>query len=118
LPPETCLASNECPYGRSDGSLDRVTSCITQRYTFRMTIQVPTRFRDVEVDALDELVADGVADSRSDAIRLAVARLSDEHRRRKVGKQIAAAYRAVPPSAQEDAWAMASAMALTEAEPW
>jgi Arc/MetJ-type ribon-helix-helix transcriptional regulator len=83
-----------------------------------MTIQVPTRFRETEVEALDELVADGVADSRSEAIRLAVARLSDQHRRRKIGQQIAAAYRAQPQSAEEDAWAMASAMALTEAEPW
>jgi Arc/MetJ-type ribon-helix-helix transcriptional regulator len=83
-----------------------------------MTIQVPTRFRDVEVDALDELVADGVADSRSEAIRLAVARLSDEHRRRKVGQQIVDAYRAQPQTAEDDAWAMASAMALTEVEPW
>ena len=83
-----------------------------------MTIQVPTRFRAPEVQALDELVADGVAESRSDAIRLAVARLYDEHRRRKIGEAIAEAYRAVPQTAHDDAWAMASAIALTEAEPW
>jgi Arc/MetJ-type ribon-helix-helix transcriptional regulator len=87
-------------------------------YTSRVTIQVPTRFRNTEVQALDELVADGVADSRSEVIRLAVARLSERHRRAKVGAAIVAAYRAEPQTAEEDAWALANAIALTEAEPW
>ncbi len=82
------------------------------------TVQVPTRFRAAEVTALDELVADGVATSRSDAIRLAVAQLADRHRRAKIGEAIAAAYRAMPQTDDDDAWAMASAEALTEAEPW
>jgi Arc/MetJ-type ribon-helix-helix transcriptional regulator len=83
-----------------------------------MTIQVPTRFGETEVRALDELVADGVAKSRSDAIRLAVAQLYEQHRRRKIGDAIADAYRAIPQTQEEDAWAMANALALTEAEPW
>ena len=92
--------------------------CGADWYTERVTIQVPTRFRDTEVQALDELVADGVADSRSEVIRLAVARLAERHRRAKVGAAIVAAYRAEPQSAEEDAWALANAIALTEAEPW
>jgi Arc/MetJ-type ribon-helix-helix transcriptional regulator len=83
-----------------------------------MTTQVPTRFRDDELASLDELVADGVADSRSEVVRLAVARLADEHRRRKVGEAIAAAYRERPQTDEDEAWAMANAIALTEAEPW
>lgn len=83
-----------------------------------MTVQVPTRFRDAEVDVIDELVADGVADSRSEVIRLAVARLAEQHRRAKTGAAIVAAYQARPQTAEENAWALANAVALTEAEPW
>ena len=83
-----------------------------------MTIQVPTRFKDAEVQALDELVADGLAESRSEAIRLAVAQFHDQHRRQKIGRAIVDAYRAVPQTDDENAWAMASAQALTAAEPW
>ena len=83
-----------------------------------MTIQVPTRFHDDELAALDELVADGVADSRSEAVRLAVARLSDTHRRSKIGAAIAASYAQMPQSDEEHDWSLANAAALTEAEPW
>jgi Arc/MetJ-type ribon-helix-helix transcriptional regulator len=108
---------------RSNGSL---APCFTPAnpegdahwYTGWVTVQVPTRFRDTEVEAIDELVADGVADSRSEVIRLAVARLAEQHHRAKTGEAIAAAYRAQPQTADEDAWAHANAVALTEAEPW
>ena len=83
-----------------------------------MTTQVPTRFGDAEVRILDGLVADGVAESRSEVIRIAVARLAEQHRRASIGAAIAAAYRAQPQSADDDAWALANAIALTEAEPW
>jgi Arc/MetJ-type ribon-helix-helix transcriptional regulator len=83
-----------------------------------MTVQVPTRFKEAEILALDELVADGLAESRSDAIRLAVAQLHDRHRRSKIGRAIADAYRAAPQTDDDDAWALANANALTDAEPW
>ena len=83
-----------------------------------MTVQVPTRFHSDEVDKLDELVSAGLAASRSEVVRLAVARLYDEHRRRKIGEAIVAGYRAHPQTAEEDAMAAANAVALTEAEAW
>lgn len=83
-----------------------------------MTLQVPTRFRDDEVRVLDELVADGVAGSRSELIRVAVARLAEAHRRAKTGAVIVAAYQAQPSTVEDDAWALANAIALTEAESW
>jgi Arc/MetJ-type ribon-helix-helix transcriptional regulator len=67
---------------------------------------------------IDELVADGVADSRSAVIRRGVHHLADSVRRAQVGARIAASYRADPQSSEDDASAMASAMAMTEAEPW
>lgn len=83
-----------------------------------MTTPVPTRFKPDQLAVLDGLVADGVAPSRSEVIRLAVARLHDAHARRQVGEAIAAAYRALPQTAEDDALAMANANALTQAEPW
>ncbi len=83
-----------------------------------MTSPVPTRFSSEELAALDRLVDEGVAGSRSAAIRLAVARLHEQHERAKVGATIADAYRRVPQTADDDALALANANALTEAEPW
>ncbi len=83
-----------------------------------MTTQVPTRFGEDELAALDQLVADGVADSRSEAIRLAVAKLHDQHRRARIGEEIAAAYRAMPQTPEELAWGMDSADDLAAEESW
>jgi predicted transcriptional regulator len=80
--------------------------------------QVPTRFHPDEVAALDQLVAEGVAESRSAAIRLAVAEFVDRRRRAQIGAAIAAAYAAVPQDAGDDELALAQANALTAAEPW
>jgi Arc/MetJ-type ribon-helix-helix transcriptional regulator len=105
--------SNAAPPTRS-----RVLTSIPYRYTPRVTTQVPTRFPDDELVALDALVADGVARSRSEAIRLAVERLVDAHRRERIGQAIAAAYEDRPQTPEEDELALASAIALVEAESW
>jgi Arc/MetJ-type ribon-helix-helix transcriptional regulator len=83
-----------------------------------MTTQVPTRFNDGELAVLDQLVADGAAGSRSELIRLAVEEFNRAHHRRRVGESIAEAYRQLPQTDAEVEWAMANAIALTEAEPW
>lgn len=82
------------------------------------TVQVPTRFDEAQLVVLDQLVAEGLADSRSEVIRLAVDQLHNAHRRRQTGQTIADAYREKPQTNAEDDWAMANAIALTEAEPW
>jgi Arc/MetJ-type ribon-helix-helix transcriptional regulator len=87
-------------------------------YTVCVTTPIPTRFKPEELAALDELVRAGVADNRSDAVRLAVAELYQRHKRAEVGRAIAEAYRTQPQSADDDALALANALALTEAEPW
>ncbi len=83
-----------------------------------MTTPVPTRFSDDELAALDQLVTNGVARSRSDAIRLAVAHLVDVRRRAEIGRVISGSYRSQPQTPGDDAIALANANALTEAEPW
>jgi Arc/MetJ-type ribon-helix-helix transcriptional regulator len=83
-----------------------------------MTTPVPTRFTDEELRLLDDLVAAGVGESRSAVVRRAVAQLADAVRRARSGAAIAGSYRQRPQTREEDAFAMASAIALTEAEPW
>lgn len=83
-----------------------------------MTSPVPTRFSEEELALLDQLVAEGVGDSRSAVIRRGLHHLADAVRRAKVGAAIAQSYRDLPQGQEDDDLAMASAIALTEAEPW
>lgn len=83
-----------------------------------MTTPVPTRFSAEELAVIDRLVAEGVGPTRSEVIRRAVAQLDAATTRAKIGRAIAESYRARPQRADEDALAMASALAMTEAEPW
>lgn len=83
-----------------------------------MTTPVPTRFTYDELALIDELVDEGVGDSRSAVIRRGVHHLADSVRRARVGRAIAESYEQRPQSPEDDELAMASAMAMTEAEPW
>jgi Arc/MetJ-type ribon-helix-helix transcriptional regulator len=83
-----------------------------------MTTPVPTRFTDDELALIDELVGEGIGDSRSAVIRRGVHHLADSVRRARVGAAIAESYRERPQSPDDDQLAMATAIALTEAEPW
>jgi Arc/MetJ-type ribon-helix-helix transcriptional regulator len=83
-----------------------------------MTTPVPTRFTDDELALIDDLVNQGIRDSRSAVIRRGVHHLADLVRRARVGADIAASYREHPQTPEDDELAMASAIAMTEAEPW
>jgi Arc/MetJ-type ribon-helix-helix transcriptional regulator len=83
-----------------------------------MTTPVPTRFTDDELALIDDLVARGVAESRSAVIRRGVHYLAEFEHRASIGARIAASYREHPQTPEDDELAMASAMAMTEAEPW
>jgi len=71
-----------------------------------------------ELAIIDELVQEGVGASRSAVIRRGVHQLADSVRRARVGASIARSYQAHPQSPEDDELAMASAMAMTDAEPW
>ena len=60
----------------------------------------------------------GAGKTRSEVIRRAVDHLADSVERARIGTVIAASYRAQPQTANDDAEAMANAIAMTEAEPW
>lgn len=79
---------------------------------------MPTRFAASQVQTLARLVAEGVGETRSEVIRKAVDRLAQSVERERVGQMIADSYRRQPQIAEEDAMAMANAIAMVEAEPW
>ena len=83
-----------------------------------MTKPVPTRFSEEELALIDDLVEQGVGDSRSAVIRRSVHHLADAVRRAQIGADIAASYREQPQTTEDDHLAMANAIAMTEAEPW
>ena len=83
-----------------------------------MTTPVPTRFSDEELALIDELVENGVGESRSAVIRRGVHDLAESVRRLRLGAAIADSYRTSPQTPEDDELAMGSAMAMTEAEPW
>ena len=84
----------------------------------RMTMPVPTRFSDDELALLDRLVSEGVGESRSAVVRRAVTELAEARRRIVIGSEMVESYQRVPQSIEDDDFAMASANALSEAEPW
>ncbi len=80
--------------------------------------QLVARVDDSLVAAVDDLVAAGVIASRSEAMRIGLQALVDEHRKRMVGERIADAYRRRPQTDDELAGLDAGTRALVEEEPW
>jgi Arc/MetJ-type ribon-helix-helix transcriptional regulator len=80
--------------------------------------QLVTRLDDKLAAELDDLIADGVVSNRSEAVRLGLERLVEEHRRQLVGAEIVDAYRRRPQSEEELAGLESATRALVEEEPW
>lgn len=80
--------------------------------------QLVTRLQERLLAQVDALVADGVVATRSEAVRLGLQRLVEEHRRQQVGRQIVDGYRRLPQTDAELAGLEASTRALIEQEPW
>ena len=91
-------------------STSRILTCVTT--------PVPTRFSDDELAVLDRLVGEGVGESRSAVVRRAVIELAEARRRVVIGSAIVDSYARVPQSVEDDEFAIASANALSAAEPW
>ncbi len=84
----------------------------------RLVPQIVTRVPRELADQLDELVANGVFASRSDAVRQGLEAVVDRERRRRIGEAIVEGYRRIPVTEEELAWADAATVAMIEAEPW
>jgi Arc/MetJ-type ribon-helix-helix transcriptional regulator len=80
--------------------------------------QLVTRIDDELAREIDALVAEGVAASRSDAVRQALRALVDQHRRRKIGEAIVEGYRRLPQTDEELGWTDQAAIRMIEEEPW
>lgn len=80
--------------------------------------QLVTRVDDELAAAVDELVAAGVVDSRSDAVRVGLVELIDRHRRREIGTRIVEGYRARPQDEAEVGWSDDATVRMIADEPW
>ena len=91
-----------------------------QRIAFRYaqcTAQLVTRLDDDLAAAVDELIAAGVVANRSEAVRLALQRLVDGHRRNVIGARIAAGYLAAPQTDDEGDWSDEATVRIA-GQPW
>jgi Arc/MetJ-type ribon-helix-helix transcriptional regulator len=80
--------------------------------------QLVTRVDDRLLAEVDELVSEGVAATRSDAVRLGLEALVERHRRQQTGQAIIDAYRRQPQDDDELAGLDQATRALIEEEPW
>jgi len=80
--------------------------------------QLVTRLGDDLAAEVDRLVAEGLVESRSDAVRRGLELLVDRHRRARVATAIVAGYRALPQTEEEVAWADAATRRMIAEEPW
>jgi Arc/MetJ-type ribon-helix-helix transcriptional regulator len=80
--------------------------------------QLVTRLSDELLAEIDALVADGSVSSRSEAVRVGLERLVDQHRRQLVGAAIVDAYRRRPQTDDELAGLEEATRALVAEEPW
>ncbi|MEX0757882.1 MAG: ribbon-helix-helix domain-containing protein [Acidimicrobiia bacterium] len=78
--------------------------------------QIVTQLDEDLVRQVDQLVKDGTFESRSEAVRVALAALVDTHRRRRTSDQIVASYTAQPQD--ETWWADEATVRMIAEEPW
>ena len=83
-----------------------------------MTVQLVTRVPDDVAVAIDDLVREGIFDSRSEAVRAGLSVVIDHHRRVALGRTIADGYRRVPQAEDDLAWSDAAGAAMIAEEPW
>ena len=81
-------------------------------------VQLVTRVSDELAAGIDELVENGLASSRSEAVRSALERWIDSERRRRIGEAIVEGYKRIPQTEEELAWADAAATEMLAEEPW
>ena len=80
--------------------------------------QLVVRVPDDVAAAIDELIAEGVAASRSDAVRTAVLTLIEENRRRRTGEAIVAGYERLPQDEDDLMWSDEATRRMIAEEQW
>ena len=82
------------------------------------TTQIAVRLDREQLDALDQLIAQGEFASRADAVRVGLAAVMRAARSRQIDVAIVAGYEQQPPTPQEDAAAQAALREAIAEEPW
>lgn len=80
--------------------------------------QLVTRVNEDLVSLVDELVEEGVVESRSDAVRRGLRVLVDQQRRRRTGDAIVQGYRDHPQSEEDVGWADEATIRMIGYEAW
>ncbi len=80
--------------------------------------QLVTRVDEDLASLVDELVAQGVVESRSDAVRQGLRVLIDQHQRRRTAEAIIRGYEHHPQSDSETGWSDEATVAMIKDEPW
>ncbi|MEA2024960.1 MAG: ribbon-helix-helix domain-containing protein [Actinomycetota bacterium] len=80
--------------------------------------QLVTRVNEDLVSLVDELVEDGVVESRSDAVRRGLRVLVDQQQRLRTGEAIVRGYRDRPQTEEEVGWADKATVRMIGNEPW
>lgn len=92
-------------------------ACNALRYAWCMT-QLVTRIDNDLAASIDELIAQGVVESRSDAVRQGLRALIDQTRRHRTADAIATGYADHPQTEDEVAWADQATVQMIADEPW
>lgn len=80
--------------------------------------QLVTRIDTDLAESIDRLIAEGVVESRSDAVRKGLRALIEETRRRRTADAIIAGYTRHPQTDDEVAWADEATVRMIADEPW
>ncbi len=80
--------------------------------------QLVTRIDNDLAESIDQLIADGVVESRSDAVRKGLLVLIEQTRRRRTADAIIAGYTDRPQNEDEVPWADDATVRMIAVEPW
>lgn len=80
--------------------------------------QFVTRIDPDVADRIDQLVVEGVVESRSDAVRRGLQALLEQTRRRRTAEAIVSGYTRRPQTEDEVAWADHATVEMIADEPW
>jgi len=80
--------------------------------------QLVTRVDENLASLVDELIAEGVVESRSDAVRRGLRALVEEHQRRRIADAIVRGYREHPQTDNEVGWSDEATTRMITDEAW
>ncbi len=84
----------------------------------QLVTQLVTRVDENLASLVDDLIAEGVVESRSDAVRRGLRVLIDQHQRRRTAEAIIRGYEQHPQTDSEIGWSDKSTVRMIKDEPW